>query len=174
MPTVQFLYYASNYIGTPILDPEDSHMQARLQIAHFCLLACIAGCTSTWDEGFTLPPGDSERGREAFIAFRCFDCHSVHDVQLPVGENPDEAMVKLGGMDRVKTYGELVTGIVNPSHRLAKGYTPSLVTSDGHSRMLVYNDVMTVSQLIDIVTFLQEHYELRPFEPTDYPSYQTP
>jgi len=37
--------------------------------------------------------------------------------------------------------------------------------------MTVYNDVMTVAQLIDIVTFLEEHYELRPYEPTRYPEY---
>ena len=40
--------------------------------------------------------------------------------------------------------------------------------------MTVYNDVMTVSQLIDIVTFLQSHYELRPYEPTPYPDYYVP
>jgi hypothetical protein len=40
--------------------------------------------------------------------------------------------------------------------------------------MTVYNDVMTVSQLIDIVAFLQAHYELRPYEPTPYPDYYVP
>jgi hypothetical protein len=37
--------------------------------------------------------------------------------------------------------------------------------------MTVYNDVMTVTQLTDIVTFLQEHYKVRPYEPTQYPEY---
>ena len=72
--------------------------------------------------------------------------------------------------NRIKTYGDLVTAIVNPSHNLAKGYTPSLVAQDGKSRMTVYNDVMTVSQLIDIVAFLQAHYELQPHTPTTYPN----
>jgi hypothetical protein len=40
--------------------------------------------------------------------------------------------------------------------------------------MTVYNDVMTVTQLINLVTFLQEHYELRPYQPTTYPEYITP
>lgn len=31
---------------------------------------------------------------------------------------------------------------------------------NGESRMPVYNEVMTVQELVDIVTFLQEHYEV--------------
>jgi hypothetical protein len=30
---------------------------------------------------------------------------------------------------------------------------------------------MTVVELIDIVTFLEQRYELRPYEPTIYPEY---
>lgn len=145
-------------------------------IAKMCLVVCFAGCTSTSDdEGFSLPPGDAERGQAAFVAFRCFDCHSVHGVDLPPGEEPDQVVVELGGeVERVRTYDDLVTAIINPSHRLAKGYAESSVSRNGKSRMTVYNDVMKVSQLIDLVTFLQAHYELRPHEPTIYPSYYTP
>lgn len=138
--------------------------------AMLCLIACLAGCARRDDTGYTLPPGNAERGQAAFIAFRCFDCHRVQGVELPLGEEPDQVVVELGGDgNRTKTYGELVTGIINPSHNLAKGYTPSLVAQDGKSRMTVYNDVMTVSQLVDIVAFLQAHYELRPQTPTTYP-----
>jgi hypothetical protein len=84
-------------------------------------------------------------------------------------------VVELGGkVQRLRTYGDLVTAIVNPSHRLAKGYDPSLVANEGKSRMTVYNDVMTVSQLADIVAFLQAHYELQPYEPTSYPDFYGP
>lgn len=134
-------------------------------------LSLLSGCAAP-DDGFTLPSGDAERGRAAFVKFRCFDCHQVHGAELPVGENPDQVIVKLGGeVSREKSYSDLVTGIVNPSHRLAKGYDASLVSTDGKSRMTVYNDVMTIAELVDVVTFLQEHYELRPYEPTTYPEY---
>lgn len=138
------------------------------------LAVCLAGCAP--DEGqFTLPPGDAERGQETFVRFRCFDCHLVHGVDLPPGKEPGQVMVELGGeVDRLRDYGDLVTAIINPSHRLAKGYSENMVANDGKSRMTVYNDVMTVSQLIDIVTFLQTHYELRPYEPTPYPEYYGP
>jgi hypothetical protein len=134
-------------------------------------VAVFAGCASQ-DQGFTLPAGNAEQGQAAFVKFRCFDCHEVHGVDLPPGEASNQVIVKLGGeVNREKSYAELVTGIINPSHRLASGYDASLVSEEGKSRMTVYNDVMTVTQLIDIVAFLQEHYELRPYEPTAYPEY---
>jgi hypothetical protein len=134
-------------------------------------IAYLGGCGGQ-EKGFTLPQGDAERGREAFVAFKCFNCHDVHNVELPARENSDVRVVKLGGeVPRVKTYGDLVTGVINPSHRLAPGYTPPEGAQEGESPMKVYNDVMTVAQLVDIVTFLQQHYELKPYEPTEYPSF---
>jgi sulfur-oxidizing protein SoxX len=133
--------------------------------------AVLLGCAPRSEE-FTLPAGDAERGREAFVAFRCYDCHDVHNVELPPRDKSDVKIFKLGGeVARDKKYGDLVTGVINPSHRLAAGYVPAAESEDGKSPMKVYNDVMTVAQLVDIVTFLQQHYELLPYEPTDYPTY---
>ena len=143
-------------------------------IAKLSLIICLAGCAPE-DKEFSLPPGDAERGQAAFLKFRCYDCHRVHGVELPPGEEPNQVMVELGGeVERIRDYGDLVTAIVNPSHRLAKGYDTSLVANEGKSRMTVYNDVMTVSQLVDIVAFLQSHYQLRLYEPTPYPDYYAP
>ena len=148
-------------------------MRTMLATVGLWLMTCLVGCAGrSENEGFTLPTGDVERGQETFVRFRCYDCHRIPGVDLPVGEEPDQVVVELGGrLQRVKNYGDLVTAIINPSHRLAKGYTESRISQDGKSNMTVYNDVMTVSQLIDIVTFLQSHYELQPKELTTYPSY---
>jgi len=89
----------------------------------------LAGCAAE-EDGFTLPAGDAERGEAAFVKFRCFDCHQVHGVDLPPAEQPDQVLVKLGGeVDREKSYADLVTGIINPSHRLAAGYDAALPTA---------------------------------------------
>ncbi|MCA9231605.1 MAG: hypothetical protein KDA57_13220 [Planctomycetales bacterium] len=91
---------------------------------------------------------------------------------MPDRPASDQVVVALGGkVSQIKTYGELVTSIINPSHRFAKGYTPGEVAVEGESKMTNYNDVMTVSQLIDLVAFLQAHYEIREYEPTHYPLY---
>ena len=79
----------------------------------------------------------------------------------------------LGGkVARIKTYGELVTSIINPSHRLAKAYPSDEIQIEGRSRMLNYNDAMTVSELIDLVAFLQPRYEIREYDMTYYPIYR--
>jgi hypothetical protein len=67
----------------------------------------------------------------------------------------------LGGeKTRVKTYGELVTSIINPSHRLARGMDPRHENSEGESRIPRYNDVMTVQQLFDLNKFISRKYSV--------------
>ena len=74
-----------------------------------------------------------------------------------------EPYVELGGpVTRVKTYGELVTAIINPSHKLAEGYKKEVVSEDGKSKMYVYNSFMTVQELTDLVMFLQPYYDVIP------------
>lgn len=134
------------------------------------LVSCDSGPKSS--RGFTLPDGNAEVGRTVYLAFQCNECHRIADIpQLSDGKDSGIS-VKLGGKTtRIATYGELVTSIINPSHRLASGYSKKIIAENGHSRMKVYNDVMTVGELIDLVAFVQANYELQPFEPTMYPMY---
>jgi hypothetical protein len=128
------------------------------------VLASLAGCEADRmsERGFSLPEGNAMAGREAFVYMHCHECHTVVDEQFPAVAMADPPFVELGGkVTRVKTYGELVTAIINPSHKLAQGYPAEQVTSDGEeSRMPVYNGYMTVQELIDIVAFLQPHYDV--------------
>jgi hypothetical protein len=125
----------------------------------------LAGCGQESGLGFRLPDGSPERGRAAFLALRCNACHRVVGLDEP-DQGKGLANVVLGGETmRVKNYGELVTAIINPSHRIAPGYPLSQVTTpDGQSLMnLAYlNDVTTVQQLIDLVAFLQGSYRVVP------------
>jgi mono/diheme cytochrome c family protein len=130
-------------------------------------LAVLGGCDqdrTLSERGFRLPDGNAAAGRETFLYMHCNQCHTIEGEQLePVpGFEP---YVELGGpVTRVKTYGELVTAIINPSHKLADGYAKELVSIDGTSNMYVYNGFMTVQELIDIVMFLQPNYEVVPPE----------
>jgi hypothetical protein len=92
---------------------------------------------------------------------QCNQCHTVAGEDLPLIEWADPPYVELGGkVSRVKTYGQLVTAIVNPSHKLIDRYPEELVSEDGESNMYVYNDHMTVQELTDLVRFLQPHYDV--------------
>jgi len=123
------------------------------------------------EKGFSLPAGNPTVGRAFFLSYQCHECHSISGEALPELPLADEPYVELGGpVTKVKTYGELVTGIINPSHELATGYARDEVSNNGVSRMINYNGHMTVQQLIDIVTFLQPHYDVVLPE-TDYRNY---
>jgi L-cysteine S-thiosulfotransferase len=128
-------------------------------VAALGLSACEADRMS--EKGFSLPEGNALAGREAFVYMHCHECHTVTGEEFPALPLADPPFVELGGkVTRVKTYGELVTAIINPSHKLAKGYPVEMVTNNNESKMPVYNGYMTVQELIDIVAFLQPHYDV--------------
>jgi len=125
-------------------------------------VAMMSGCDRDpmSEKGFALPEGNAMAGSETFLYMQCNQCHTIEGVEMaPVpGYEP---YVELGGqVTRVKTYGELVTSIINPSHKLADGYAEDVVSEDGVSNMYVYNGYMTVQELIDLVAYLQPHYEV--------------
>ena len=132
----------------------------------FLVLAGMAGLSACEadrmsEKGFSLPEGNALNGKEAFVYMHCHECHTIAGEELPTVALAEPPYVQLGGqVTRVKTYGELVTAIINPSHKLARGYPVDQVTNDGQSKMPLYNGYMTVQELIDIVAFLQPHYDV--------------
>jgi hypothetical protein len=76
---------------------------------------------------------------------------------------PSASVVLGGQVFEIRTDGYLVTSIINPSHKLARGLDKEeITTSAGESRMPDYSDIMTVRQLIDLVAFLQSRYTVVP------------
>jgi hypothetical protein len=123
-------------------------------------LACEVGPQS--GRGLRLPEGDLEAGKLAFQELACTTCHDVVGVPLEApGERPDSIVTLGGEVTRVETYGQLVTSIVNPSHRISGRYPREKVAHGDVSMMANFNDLMTVAQLIDLTAFLQSRYELR-------------
>jgi mono/diheme cytochrome c family protein len=121
------------------------------------LAAC--GPSPRSSAGFRLPAGDVASGRAAFAELRCHACHQVAGVELPAPTAAHAVPVSLGGVvPASRTDGDLVTGIINPSHRLVGAYDRSQVSSGSLSRMGDFTDAMTVRQLVDIVAFLQSRY----------------
>ncbi len=124
----------------------------------------LSGCGQ--GRGFALPEGNIKAGESAFTIYNCNDCHSIGAIQFT--GSGDDLHIPLGGeTTKLKTYGELVTSVINPSHKVAKGYQGAV---DSGNEMRKYNDIMTVQELVDIVTFLQSEYHF--VEPeTHYPYY---
>jgi hypothetical protein len=137
----------------------------------------IAGCDTgpKGAVGFTLPNGDVERGKASYVSFRCNACHDSAEVPQLAESKTAGISIQLGGeTTRIRTYGELVTSIINPSHRVARRNSREVTDESGESRMVNFNDVMTVTQMIDLVAFVQSLYTLSPYKTTAYPVYWLP
>lgn len=131
-----------------------------LALAAFTVLQF--GC-DTQSQGFALPEGDIEAGKRSFVELNCNQCHSIADIEWAGSEAMGDVHIKLGGeVTSIKSYGELVTSVINPSHKIARKYAGTATAADGQSRMRVYNEYMTVQDLVDVVTFLQDSYDLIP------------
>jgi hypothetical protein len=139
------------------------------------VIVLLVGCTPgpNSGKGFSLPEGSSSNGKAAFVELGCNSCHSTKDVEQLSLADKTFPSVELGGPTRTtKTYGELVTSIINPSHKISTRYRPSVVViEDGTSTMKIYNDVMTVTQLVDLVTYLESQFEVFEYRRTTYPKY---
>ena len=120
-------------------------------------------------QGFALPKGDIERGAMIYRSFSCNSCHSISNVEWQGGA--DDLNIPLGGaVSTQKTYGELVTSVINPSHKIAPSYQQT-TTDAGLSKMENYNEVMTVQELIDLIAYLQSEYDIVPPTTEYYPYY---
>ncbi|MEW9796913.1 cytochrome C [Alteromonas sp. CYL-A6] len=136
----------------------------------------LSGCQWGADSprGFSLPEGNADAGKAAFMRYGCVDCHQVDGLDNSgVASSVLPKPIVLGGSSaRVKTYGELVTAIINPSHKLSPRYPVSMTTSGGESKMPNLNDALSVTDLINLVAFLQPKYKVVPYRTSEYRLYQ--
>jgi hypothetical protein len=133
-----------------------------LGAAALVMLALLVGCDAgpKSGRGFVFPEGNTARGQKAFVDLKCYTCHRVAGVaDLPAPTVAPEKVVLLGGeVVAVRTYGELVTAVIHPSKAVTAGgpATRGVI-------MPPANDTMTVTQMLDLVTFLHPRY--RKLEP---------
>jgi L-cysteine S-thiosulfotransferase len=127
--------------------------------------ACRTYPNYVGDFRFPILRGDIERGQQSFVSLGCNLCHSVDGVNLARPANPPVTVPLGGELIFVKTYGDLVTSIINPDHVLSERYLEQLPRDERRnltsSPMYVHPD-MKVSELIDIVVFLNSRYNLLP------------
>jgi len=128
-------------------------------------MALLVGCGDRAEEvrGFVLPEGDIDAGKSSFADYGCLSCHVVADIDIEYLGEDVVPRIQLGGeVRKVKSYGDLLTSIVNPNHTLANQYLKSLPQEDrkkASSPMPDFNEQLTVADLIDMIEFLHSRYE---------------
>jgi sulfur-oxidizing protein SoxX len=147
-----------------------SVMRMKKLAAAVTLAAALSACAPNTALLVHFPLGNVQRGREAFAALECNACHRVEGIERATRAGAAPLDVALGGhTPRIETYGDIITAIVNPSHRLARSYRAA-AGRDGLSPMAAefLNDVMTTQQLVDIAAFLRTEYDYVPPPPPPY------
>jgi sulfur-oxidizing protein SoxX len=153
-------------------------MKTLILFTSIILLFVMASCSYGPDspKGFSLPEGDIAKGEKVFMQYKCQACHALKGYEDESLIKEFDTLVPLGGTSAlVKTYAQLVTSVINPSHKFAPrsiSIEEKLINDDGSSKMRVFNDVMTVQDLIDLVAFLQPKYEVKPITYTHYGQYR--
>jgi len=115
-------------------------------------LAAAAACARSTSAG------DPERGRRAFIEYKCTTCHDVVGETLPPASVTPA--VTLGGRVLLPPSEEkLKTDITLPSSHFAVGYPSEQIMKDGQSRMPDYSKVLKGEQVADLVAYLRTRYK---------------
>ena len=105
-------------------------------------------------ERLSLPEGDPEKGREAFVAMKCNVCHEVRGDVSMEKTSAAKPGPKLGVAQSRYRPDFLADSIVFPSHAIKPGFkTPD--AAKGISRMGDFSDTMTVRELADVVAYLK-------------------
>jgi cytochrome c2 len=151
---------------------EKSTMKQIFLIPLFTLFFLLASCDfgPNSGRGFSLPEGSVDKGRATFVELECNGCHSVGDIKRVPGHEGPDIHVALGGeVAAVKTYGELMTSVINPSYKTSRRHVyQNFVTESGESKMAIDNQTMTVQQLVDLVTYLESNYQFTPPTRNEY------
>jgi sulfur-oxidizing protein SoxX len=137
---------------------------AFISLGSLLLMIAISACTreSPPVKGFVLPGGDVAQGEQVFVKYSCHGCHTISGVDLPVIEPAPPFVMEIGGeVYRVKNEGELLTSVINPTHVVSEKYLNQLEQADhkdGSTPMPYYGDAMTITEMINLVTFLRAQY----------------
>lgn len=126
-------------------DVQEGHAPIHVTMAE---LHAAGGVPRGWS--FTPPAGDAKRGRAVFARLECFACHKIagEDFPAPTKGGPD-----LTDVGEHHPAGYLTESIMNPNAIIVDG--PGYTGPDGRSTMPSYGDVLSVSELADLVAYLE-------------------
>lgn len=120
---------------------------------------CVLNPTYQPDFGFPVGEGDPIQGKTTFIHSQCNMCHTVEGADIPKNQMTIGIQFELGG-NYTKSYGELLTAIINPDHIISEQYqdqtrTEGLVPVNSPMPRI---DALTVGELLDLIAFIEQSY----------------
>jgi len=138
-------------------------MRSIVLSAILVLVFAVCGCEAQREsaEGFRLPDGDPKAGEQVYAAMSCASCHGIANAGQETAPTGTKVLALGGTSSNLPSDGYLVTAIINPSHVITTQPGIESTTPAGDSRMLNFNKTLKVSELIDLVAYLQTLHEFR-------------
>jgi hypothetical protein len=108
---------------------------------------------------FTPPAGDAARGREVYLRLGCPVCHGAGGRETGARAGGRETGARAGvgpdltGVGEHHPAGYILESIINPNAVVVEA--PGYTTPDGRSIMPDYRGQLSVSELIDLVAYVQ-------------------
>jgi hypothetical protein len=119
----------------------------------------LVGCTET----AYLPEGDPVAGKAVFEQLGCWECHEVVGGNYPDPSAIPPTYVALGSGEGTQSRMFLMESIIAPSHQFARPSAPAggaagveNVKIGSKSRMADYSESLTVRELFDLVSYLEQ------------------
>jgi len=103
----------------------------------FTLTLYLIGCNRLPDssKGFSLPQGNALAGVNIFLKYQCLACRCIEKLHYKTVNKELETPMHLGVTStRVMTYADLITSIINPSHKMSSDYSLLSTQASGVSK----------------------------------------
>jgi len=107
-----------------------------------------------------VPPGSEAAGETLFVERGCYQCHTAGDVRFPPSELEETLFIELGTKEYAGwTRDDFARAIMNPNHTVSPEYHKIMIILGDklkaeNSPMPGFNDLLTVSDLVHLATFL--------------------
>lgn len=113
-------------------------------------------------KSLTFPVGKADVGKSLFVKHGCHQCHSAGATKLPKVDLEPRLVIELGDRAHEKwTRDDFAQAVMAPDHLVAEEYRIAMMRLGDNlkaenSPMPKFSDLLLVSELIDLVSFLDE------------------
>lgn len=112
-----------------------------------------------------IPKGSIIAGKTLFVEKGCYQCHAAGEISLPQSALAETLIIELGSNRHVEwTRDDFAKAIMNANHTVSPDYEKAMMILGDHlkavnSPMPTFNDILTVSDLIHLTTFLDDLFD---------------
>ena len=135
-------------------------LPASFLLAIIAVVFSLASAQDPLRKSRIVPAGSETAGKTLFVEKGCYQCHTANEIKLPTAELDDMLLIDLGGDEHSGwTRDDFAKAIMNPNHTVNPDYEKAMMILGDHfkavnSPMPGFNDVLTVSDMIHLTTFL--------------------